>query len=116
LLFGVSARGGLLCGGLAFDEFASVADASVGVVRDLGDGGDVQCTVELAVSSGVEPMPVLERAGGGDGGGGVGAGVVAGVGEPADVTGVAEDDRGAERADAVVVGDGTAADLFGIAR
>jgi hypothetical protein len=46
--------------GLAFGELAPVVDASVGVVGDLGDGGDVDGPVELAVPAWVESVPVLE--------------------------------------------------------
>jgi hypothetical protein len=74
-------------------------------VGDLGHGADVEGPVELAVPAWVEPVPVLQRARRGDGCGGVVAGEVAGVGEPGDVCGVAEDDRRAQGADAVHVGD-----------
>ena len=49
--------------GLAFGEFASVVGTPVGVVRDLGDGCDVERAVELPVAARVEPVTVLERAG-----------------------------------------------------
>ena len=45
--------------GLAFGELAPEVDASVGVVGDLGDRGDVEGVVELAVPAGVEPVAVL---------------------------------------------------------
>ncbi len=45
--------------GLPFGLFAEVVDASGSVVADLGDGGHVQCVVQLAVTARVQPVPFL---------------------------------------------------------
>ena len=77
--------------GLALGELLLEEDAARGVVRDLRDRCDVQGVVEVAVPTGVEPMPDLRSRGRRDRSGGVVAGVVPGGREPADVTGVADD-------------------------
>ena len=52
-------------------EALSYVDAPVGVVCDLGDGGDVHRAVELSVAAGVEPTAVLQCTGRLDGSGAV---------------------------------------------
>ena len=90
---------------VAFGDLASVVDASGGVVAGLGDRGDVQCVVQLAVPVGVQSVPVVGCRRCRDRCGGVVAGVVTGGREAADVAGVAEDVGGHDRADTVHVGD-----------
>jgi hypothetical protein len=68
-----------LFGALAFVELAPLVGPSGGVVAYLGDGGDVQRPVELAVAAGVQPVPLLGAARCGDGGGAGVAGVVSRV-------------------------------------
>ena len=48
-----------LFAGLALGLFACVVDAAGGLVADLGDGGHVDCVVELAVTARVETVPLL---------------------------------------------------------
>ena len=46
-------------GGFAFGDLFVVVGAALAGVAELGDCGDVEYVVEFAVSSWVEPMPVL---------------------------------------------------------
>src|ERR687897_2314815 len=90
---------------LPLGQLACVVDAAGVIVGDLGEGCGVDGVVELPVASGVEPVAGLGTRGRFNGGGAVVAGVVPGGREPADIAAVSEDDRGADRSDAVQVDD-----------
>jgi hypothetical protein len=102
-------------GGLGLGELALVVGLPGAGVADLADRDDVQRAVELAVVGAVEPVAAQIAAGGLDRRGAGGAGVVVAVGEAADVTGVAEDLGGQDRAEAVDLGEGRAAGGDGLA-
>ncbi len=88
-------------GGFAGGEFAPVAGAAFGVVAPRDDGHDVQDLVDPAVAGPGQAVPVLVTAGGSQGCGAVPGREPALVGEPRDVTDVAEEARRAGGADAV---------------
>ncbi len=90
---------------VALGAFAEVVVTSGGVVADLGDGGEMDRMVELAVAAVVEPVArsrprrrVQRR-------GRVVAGVMGFGREPADVAGMTDEMRGNDRADTMDLGD-----------
>ena len=79
-----------------------------GIVADLGDGHDVEAEVELAIASAGKPV-AHHLAGGHLGGGGAGvAGERGGRAEATNITDVAEDLAGGQRAETMQLGQGGA--------
>jgi hypothetical protein len=90
--------------GLAGGEFPPVVGAAFGVVADLDDRHDVQDPVQAPVPGSGQVVPLLLTGGRVDRGGAGPRREVSLRAEPGDVADVAEDPGGADRADAVEVG------------
>jgi hypothetical protein len=84
--------------GLAFGVLALEVGTCLGVASCSGDGDDVQRAVELSVSAAVEPVTIVFAGGARDWGDGCHACEVHVGGESTGVGGVADEDRGGDRA------------------
>ena len=84
---------------LPLGDLALVVGAAGCVVADLGDRGQVERVVQLAVAARVEPVAFAGTAGGFDGGGAVVGGEPLWGQEPGGVTDVAQDEPCDDRAD-----------------
>jgi hypothetical protein len=85
--------------GLPLGDLALVVGATWRVVADLGDRGQVEGVVQLAVTARVEPVAFAGTAGGFDGGGAVVGGEPLWRREPGRVADVAQDEPCDDRAD-----------------